>query len=84
MVKFGAKVLYFHNKERSGNGYFELYKLLKSRYNGRESVTVNNVDKYLFKWFGKTLWYLKEKLTHIELYNLNNEYIFCINKPIKF
>ena len=77
-----TKVLYFpsntgYNPKR---GYYNIYTQLKQMFDGRDSITVDEVDKYLQTFDEK--FYIKELWYQLEIYNVENEYIFCINKPI--
>jgi hypothetical protein len=76
-----TKVLYFPSNTKYNNrGYYSIYTLLGQMFNGRDSITVDEVDKYLLA-FGEKF-YIKELPYQLEIYNVENEYIYCINKPI--
>ena len=72
-----TKVLYFHsNTEKS---YMELYMMLREKFDNLTEITVDEVDEFLNSIDEK--FYIKEFSYQLELYNIENEYIFCINKP---
>jgi hypothetical protein len=76
-----TKVLYFaRNTENKNRCYYSIYTLLKQMFDGRTSITVDEVDKYLLAFDEK--FYVKELPYQLEIYNAENEYIYCINKPI--
>jgi hypothetical protein len=57
-----------------------IYTSLKSKFGGLTSISVDAVDKYLLTFDER--FYIKELPYQLEIYNAENEYVFCINKPI--
>jgi hypothetical protein len=73
-----TKVLYFPSN--TNQKYYDTYVLLKKRFDNLSTITVDEVEEYLNninkKFYIKEFWYC------LELYNPENECIFCINKPL--
>jgi len=75
-----TKVLYFpSNTQNKGKNYYSIYTLLKQMFAGLDSISVDAVDKYLLTFDER--FYIKELSYQLEIYNAENEYVFCINKP---
>jgi hypothetical protein len=72
-----TKVLYFPSNSQVN--YYDIYLKLKSMFNGRSKITVDEVQGFLDGIDEK--FYIKENFYQLELYNPENEYVFCINKP---
>jgi hypothetical protein len=76
-----TKVLYFPSNTRKNRLYYnKIYTSLKSTFGDRTTITVDEVDKFLLTFDEK--FYVKELPYQLEIYNVENEYVFCINKPI--
>lgn len=76
-----TKVLYFPSNTRKNRRYLnKIYTSLKARFDGLTHITVDEVDAFLESLDEK--FYIKELDYQLELYNPENEYVFCINKPI--
>jgi hypothetical protein len=76
-----TKVLYFpSNTENRNKNYYHIYSMLKAVFGDQTSVSVDAVDKYLLAFDER--FYIKELSYQLEIYNSENEYVFCINKPI--
>jgi hypothetical protein len=77
-----TKVLYFpSNTQNTRKQYYNIYTLLGQMFNGLDSISVDAVDKYLLTFDER--FYIKELPYQLEIYNAENEYVFCINKPIQ-
>lgn len=70
-----TKVLYLcsNTKENLINLYYDLRK----KFDGLVTITTDEIDGFLSN-YGK--FYVKELSYQFEIYNLDNEYVFCINK----
>jgi hypothetical protein len=78
-----TKVLYFPaNTENKNKCYYNIYTLLKAMFDGLTSITVDEVDNYLLTFAPEERFYVKELSYQLEIYNAENEYVYCINKPI--
>jgi len=76
-----TKVLYFpSNTQNKNKCYYNIYTLLKAMFDNLTAITVDAVDKYLLTFDER--FYVKELPYQLEIYNAENEYVFCINKPI--
>jgi len=76
-----TKVLYFPSNTKNNNKcYYNIYTLLGQMFNGLTSISVDAIDKYLLAFDER--FYIKELPHQLEIYNAENEYIYCINKPI--
>ncbi|MFA5366656.1 MAG: hypothetical protein WC333_02130 [Dehalococcoidia bacterium] len=53
--------------------------MLKEKFDNLTAITVDEVEEYLNSINAK--FYIKEHPYQLELYNPENEYVFCINKP---
>jgi len=72
-----TKVLYFNSNTKEN--YYILYLELSKRFNGLDEINVEMVNTYLESINEK--FYIRNLSYQLELYNINNEYVFCINKP---
>lgn len=80
-VLLKSKVLYFPNSTKTQRKeYYELYVLLKIKFDNINEIDVDKVNEYLESIDEK--FYIKEQSYQLELYNPENQYIFCINKPV--
>lgn len=71
------KVLYFvSNTEKI---YIHLYHRLRKRFNELINISVDEIDEFLIN-DGDERFYVKELSYQFEIYNAENEYVFCINK----
>lgn len=75
-----TKVLYFIANAKKRNNYYNIYTQLKLKFDGLNSISVDEVDEYLLTFDER--FYIKELPYQLEIYNAENEYIYCINKPI--
>lgn len=73
-----TKVLYFCSNTKKR--YIELYYTLREKFDGLTEITVDDVDEFLESIDQK--FYIKELGYQLELYNIESEFVFCINKPI--
>lgn len=71
-----TKVLYFPSNTDKNN--YELYTILREKFDNLTKITVDEVDEFLVSIDEK--FYIKELSYQLELYNIENEYVFCINK----
>lgn len=77
-----TKVLYFPSNTRNVNKqYYNIYTLLKAVFGGLTAISADEVDKYLLA-FDNEKFYIKDLPYQLEIYNAENEYVYCINKPI--
>lgn len=77
-----TKVLYFlHNTQNKNKCYYQLYTLLKAMFDGLDAISVDAVDKYINGLYSNEKFYIKELPYQLEIYNAENEYVYCINKP---
>ena len=77
-----TKVLYFPgNTQNKNKCYYNIYTLLKAMFDGLTSITVDAVDNYLLTFAPDERFYIKELPYQLEIYNAENEYVYCINKP---
>lgn len=74
-----TKVLYFNSNTKKN--FFNLYMLLRGKFDNLDSIDVNDVDNFLLE-ISDDRWYVKELPYQIEVFNTENECVFCINKPI--
>ena len=75
-----TKVLYFPgNTQNVNKNYYFIYTMLKAMFDNLDSVTVDEVDKYMLTFDER--FYIKELPYQLEIYNSLSEYIYCINKP---
>lgn len=77
-----TKVLYFVSNTKKN--YYNIYMQLKEMYEDKSSINVDDVDYFLNNLSVATedeKFYVKELPYQLEIYNAENEYVFCINKP---
>lgn len=75
-----TKVLYFpRNTQNINKNYYMIYTMLKAMFDNRDSITAEEVDKYMLTFDER--FYVKELPYQLEIYNSLSEYIYCINKP---
>lgn len=72
-----TKVLYFHSN--TPKNYIELYYTLRKKFDNLTEIDIEEVNEFLESIDEK--FYIKELSYQLELYNIENEYVFCINKP---
>ena len=72
-----TKVLYFCSNTQKK--YYHIWTALRQKFDGLTQITVDEVDAFLESIDQK--FYIKELGYQLELYNPENEYVFCINKP---
>jgi len=76
-----TKVLYFPgNTQNKNKSYYMIYTMLKAMFDGLDSITVDEVDKYLLTFAPEERFYVKAFPYQFEIYNAENEYVYCINK----
>ena len=75
-----TKVLYFPSNVKTNRDYYGIWTLLKQMFDNLDSISVNAVDKYLLTFDER--FYVKELPYQLEIYNVENEYVYCINKPV--
>jgi hypothetical protein len=73
-----TKVLYFPSNSKKH--YYNIYTQLEAMFNGLTAITADDVDKFLQTF--EERFYVKELPYQLEIYNVENEYVFCINKPM--
>ena len=61
--------------------YYDIYVKLKTRFNNEINISIDLVDDYVNS-LTEYRFYVKEYYYQFQIYNIENEYIFCINKPI--
>lgn len=74
-----TKVLYFPSNSKNKKGYYQLFVLLCLAFDKLTEISVDAVDEFLND--SGERFYVKELPYQLEIYNADNEYIFCINKP---
>lgn len=79
-------VLFFPSQLKDINNmtkmeYYDVYIKLKKRFNNEININIDLVDDYINSLSDYTF-YIKEYYYQLQIYNIENEYIFCINKPI--
>jgi len=72
-----TKILYFPSNTKKK--YYQLFTLLSLRFDNLIEITVDEIDKFIND--GDEKFYVKELPYQFEIYNVENEYVFCINKP---
>ncbi len=70
------KVLYFVSN--TDEDYYDLHTQLKNHYQHIDDINVEECNAYLESIDQK--FYIKDQTYQLELYNVANEYVFCINK----
>jgi len=71
------RVLYFCSNTK--NNYYQLYEKLSEKFNTTDNYTTDDIDQFLDD-NDSDKWYIKELPYQFEIYNIESEYVFCINK----